>query len=179
MEKVKKSLGSIMFSCTCNIVLALVGLYLLFLLLCVITDNWDTITTNIISFMATFIPFKDFLFEHLGKIFTGWVVLSLWLLCVFVKMEENEIKESKSLDFIGFLLFPIGSIILFMVPFKLGVEWFPINVISILAAFALSMFSIAILGVFFSEKNVEKSEAVEVSETDAPEQLELFDKKIK
>lgn len=177
MDKVKKSLVSIMFSCTRNIALAVAGLYLLFLLLCVVQDNWASINASIISFINSFKPLKDFLFAHLGKIFIGWVIISLWLVCVFIKMEENEIKDSTLLNFISFLLFPIGSIMFFMVPFQLGMEWFPINIISCLVSFALFVFSIGLVAVFFSEDIVKKLEIETPLDIEAPEQLELFEKK--
>ena len=171
MDKVKKSLGSIMFSCTCNVALAGIGFYLLYLLFGYLNDNWEPISTSIISFMNTFIPLKNFLFAHLGKIFIGWVIIALWVGCVSYKMDQNEIEESSILNFILFLLFPIGSILCFMIPFQLGWEWFPINIISFLAAVFLFLMSIALVGVFFSESSDEK---VEIN---TPEQLELFDKK--
>lgn len=171
MEKVKKSLGSIMFSCTCNIVLAGIGVYLLYLVFGYLNDNWTTISTSIVTFINTFIPLKNFLFEHLGKIFIGWVIIALWVGCVSYKMDQNEIEESSILNFILFLLFPIGSIMFFMIPFQLGWEWFPINIISFLSAVFLFFISIALVDIFFNEKPVEQIDS------DAPEQLELFDEK--
>jgi uncharacterized membrane protein YhfC len=92
-------------------------------------------------------------------------------------MEENEIKDSTLLNFISFLLFPIGSIMFFMVPFQLGMEWFPINIISCLVSFALFVFSIGLVAVFFSEDIVKKLEIETPLDIEAPEQLELFEKK--
>jgi len=177
MEKVKKSLSSIMLSCTFNIVLTGVVFYLLYLLLGYISDNWNTISTSIISFMNLFIPLKNFLFAHLGKIFIGWSIFALWLLCVCVKMEENEIKESGIINFIGFLMLPIGSIVFFMIPFALGWEWFPVNVFSILASIVLLVFFIGVICIFFGLDTGDQPENVESTDIDAPEQLELFDKK--
>lgn len=171
MEKVKKSLGAIMLSCTCNLVLAGIGVYLLYLLFGYLNDNWETISTSIISFMTIFIPLKNFLFAHLGKIFIGWMIIALWVGCVSYKMDQNEIEESSILNFILFLLFPIGSIMFFMIPFQLGWAWFPINVMSFLASVFLFFMSIALVGVYFTE------EPAKTTESDAPEQLELFDKK--
>jgi hypothetical protein len=177
MEKVKKSLGSIMLSCTCNVVLACIGFYLLYLLFGYLNDNWETISTSIMSFMTTFIPLKNFLFAHLGKIFIAWSILALWVLCVGMKMEENEIEESSILNFILFLMLPVGSIIFFMIPFQLGWKWFPVNVLSISASFVLLVFFIAVICIFFDLDTVDNKENSEGTDIDAPEQLELFDKK--
>lgn len=152
MEKVKKSLGSIMLSCTGTMVLAGLWLYLLYLLFGYISDNWEPISASIISFMTLFIPLKNFLFAHLGKIFIGWSILALWLLCVCVKMEENEIKESNIINCIGFLMLPVGSIMFFMIPFQLGWEWFPVNVFSILASFVLLAFFIGLICILRTTK---------------------------
>lgn len=177
MEKIKKSLSSIMLSCTCNIVLAGIGFYLLYLLFGYINDNWNPISASIISFMNLFIPLKNFLFAHLGKIFVGWLITALWIGCVTYKMEQNGIEESSILNFILFLLFPIGSIVFFMIPFALGWEWFPVNVFSILASIVLLVFFIGVICIFFGLDTGDQPENVESTDIDAPEQLELFDKK--
>lgn len=177
MGKVKKSLGSIMLSCTGTMVLAGILFYLLYLLFGYISDNWNTISTSIISFMTTFIPLKNFLFEHLGKIFIGWTILALWLLCVCVKMEENEIKESSVINFICTLMLPIGAIVFFMIPFQLGLEWFLVNVFSIFASFFLLLLFIGVICIFFGLDTADNKENSEGTDIDAPEQLELFDKK--
>lgn len=158
-------------------VLAVAWLYLLYLLFGYISDNWETISTSVISFMTLFILLKNFLFAHLGKIFIGWSILALWLICVSVKIEENEIKESGIIDFLLFLMTPTGFIMFFMIPFQLGWEWFPVNVVSILASLVLFFFFIGGICIFFGFDPDEKTKNTESPDIDAPEQLELFDKK--
>lgn len=116
MEKVNDSFSSIMLSCTKNVLLTIAGICLVYFSFVLVTNNWTSITNNIMSFLIIFNPIKTFLFEHLGKIFIGWLILSVWSGCIFYKIETSDfiIQTPTALNALLFMLIPTGSLIFFL-----------------------------------------------------------------
>jgi hypothetical protein len=177
MDEVKKSVTSVMLSCTKNVLLAVAGIYLFYLSVGFIANNWSSvanvwsiIVTNVSSFMTVFVPFKDFLFEHLGKIFTGWLILFVWTLCIIVKLEYHNTDVPTVFPVLFFMLVPVGSIILFMVASASTDD--ALTVFSIFFGILLSCFFLLLCGVFLNPDPV-----VPKKQVNSPKQLELFEKK--
>lgn len=116
MEKVNDSFSSVMFSCTKNVLLTIAGICLVYFSFLLVTDNWTSISNNIMAFLTIFNPIKTFLFEHLGKIFIGWLILSVWSGCIIYKIETADviIKTPMALNALAFMLIPTGSMVFFM-----------------------------------------------------------------
>ena len=173
MEKVEKSVSSVMFSCTKNVILAVAGVYLLCLLYGVLDSNSDSIFAffdSIFSHIGNFLaPAKVFLIEHLGTFFIGWIISVLWVVCVSIKLESNSINLPIVFNIFSALLVPIGCILFFMASCKLDSIF---SFFSAVISFFLLLFSIGLLAVIFFD---DESEAVDTESK--PVQLELFDKK--
>jgi hypothetical protein len=171
--EIEKNTMSILFSCTKNVLLTIGAVYLLYFVGGLVVDNWTTISTSIISgvsFVATHIhsffkPVMAVLFEHLGTIFIGWLICSLWTFCVIYKFESSELLITpKAIYVMAGVLVPIGSVIFFMISYI-----FP-SIFSFLAAvFGLILFfvSIAIIGVVFFDNGT-------ITYYETPQQLDLF-----
>lgn len=175
MEKSKTSIGKVMFSCTKNIVLAVIIFYLICLFFSFIDDHWSTISQAMISFFLIFKPIKIFMLEHLGKIFLGWLVICSWSVCVAMKLDKHKIPYPKFLDGILFSLFPSACLILFMAAIhpSTGFLGLFLGVCGVL----LTLFTIMIILSFFFEDlfEVEKDKNLPKGKQ-APQQLDLFDK---
>lgn len=171
--EVEKNTMSILFSCTKNVLLMIGAVYLLYFVGGLVVDNWTTISASIfsgVSFAVTHIqsffkPVMSVLFEHLGTIFIGWLICSLWTFCVFYKFESSELLITpKAICVMAAVLVPIGSIIFFMISYI-----FP-SILSFLAAVVGLIFlfvSIGIIGVVFFDNGT-------ITYDETPQQLDLF-----
>jgi hypothetical protein len=173
MDKVEKSISSVMFSCTRNVIIAVAGVYLLYLIYGVLDNNSDSIFSAfafVFSHIGSFFaPIKSFLIEHLGKFFIGWIISILWIICVIVKLESNSIAIPNFFNLFAALLVPVGCILFFMAACKLDSG---LGLLSGIIAFIFLLFSIGIMGALLFD-----DEAAVVKTDNAPVQLELFDKK--
>ena len=171
--EVEKNTMSILFSCTKNVLLTIVAVYLLYFVGGLVVDNWTTISASIISgltfaithIQSFFKPIMAVLFEHLGTIFIGWLICSLWTFCVLFKFESSgTLITPKAIYVMAGLLVPVGSVVFFMVSYILT------SVLSFLAAvvgLVLLFVSIAIIGLVFFDNGT-------VTYDETPQQLDLF-----
>jgi FtsH-binding integral membrane protein len=108
MKKVNDKVNSAVMSSTKNVLLAVVGIYLLYLL-------GSFISNNGFSFETVFPQIKEFAFENLGKFFVGWLIIFAWTICTMVKLDKTNTGIPKVFSILFFATTLIGSIILFMV----------------------------------------------------------------
>lgn len=175
MEKSKTSVVSVMLSCTKNVLLTIVGFYLLYLMFCFITDNSDAIEDSIFAFFTLlapfFIPIKDFMVNNIGTIFISWMIIALWTCCVIAKIEMSEMSDMKTpafLNILGFLLVPIGSIVSFMT--MVCSDNLALTMFAGVLGFLLLIFFIGLSGSILSTGPA-------VAHEQDPKQLDLFDEK--
>lgn len=167
MEKVNDSFSSVMMSCTKNVLLTIAGICLVYFSFLFVTDNWTSISNNFMSFLMIFKPLKTFLFEHLGKIFIGWLILSVWSCCILYKIEVSDvtIKTPAALSALAFMLIPTGSLILFMSATVLD-SWF-ISAVCVIIAFLMLFTFLIISSCLLFPGTLTPVES-------SPEQLDLF-----
>lgn len=171
--EVAKTTMSIMFSCTKNVLLTIGAAYLLYFVGGLVVDNWTTISASIfsgVSFAVTHIhsffkPVMAVLFEHLGTIFIGWLICSLWTFCVIYKFESSGLLITpKAIYVMAGVLVPIGCVIFFMISYILP------SIFSFLAAVVgliLFFVSLAIIGLVFFDNGT-------ITYDETPQQLDLF-----
>lgn len=176
MDKAKKSMLSVMLSCTKNVLIAVAIFYLLILFFGFLDDQkaiignfFSIVMTYIVSFFAIFIPVKNFLFEHLGKIFVGWLLISIWSLCVVIKLDNNKIKVPYIFNVILCLSVPIGAVICLMVTASSAPEG--ARILTFICGFILSILSV----IFFIVWVMPEPPSRKI-ENNKPKQMELFDK---
>lgn len=169
-KEVEKSMMSIMFSCTKNVILIIAAVYLLYLAGSFIDTNWASVvsivTTVIMHINAFFEPIIAFLFEHLGTIFIGWLICSLWVFCVVFKLEMNSMNTPTIIYVFAGLLVPIGCVLFFMATCMLdSIASFFCGVLT----FIMFLLSIGVVCAVFCDDGV-------ITSDESPAQLELFDK---
>lgn len=167
MEKVNDSFSSIMFSCTKNVLLTIAGICLVYFSFVLVTNNWTAISNNIMSFLMIFTPIKTFLFAHLGKIFIGWLILSVWSGCIFYKIETSDfiIQTPTALNALLFMLIPTGSLIFFLLANVFEV-WL-VSAVCVIIAFLMLFTFLIISSCLLFPGTLTPVES-------SPEQLDLF-----
>jgi len=161
---------SIIFSCTKNVILAVLGLFLCYFLLNKITNNWSSIWGGIVGFSQLWIPVVNFAAEHMLALLIPNVLLFVWLICIVTKLENKEIKIPSILYILLFLLLLSSGALLLISGIKLlsSIFSFFACILGVVILFLSTCIIISFIVELCSTK-----EPVETQ--NSPQQLDLFE----
>lgn len=171
-----KTILSVVFSCTRNVGLGVLALYLVYFLGSVISSNWNNIWPNIVDFsqlVSQFVvPVIDFIAAHIFIFFSADFILFLWLLCIIVKLEDKHIQPSFFVYVLLFTLILFFGILLMIYAANILTGMFA-ALAGILSCVMLAFFGCGIITCIVDDDlNANKT----TSSTDiSPKQLDLFD----
>lgn len=180
MEEQKSNSKIVLFtilSCTKNIALLVLGIYLLYLLVGSIINHWNDIGSAINNVWLFLTPAYNFLLKNIWIILATTWILTLWLFCIICKLENHMYVPSIFTTLFVILL--LSGILLLLMASRVttGGLSFTCAVVSLTLLVLFCMFSLFYICDRIDEKYNQKDNSDQLITPPEPEQLELFDDK--
>ena len=180
MEEQKSNSKIVLFtilSCTKNIALLVLGIYLLYLLVGSIINNWNDIGSAINNVWLFLTPAYNFLLKNIWIILATTWILTLWLFCIICKLEDH--MRVPSIFTVLFIILLLSGILLLLMASSVttGGLSFICAAVSLTLLVLFGLCSIFYICDRIDGKYNHKDNSDQLVTSPEPEQLELFDDK--
>jgi len=165
-------------SCTKNIVLLVLGIYLLYFLVGSIINNWNDIGSAINNVWLFLTPAYNFLLKNIWIILATTWILTLWLFCIICKLEDH--MHVPSIFTVLFVFLLLSGVLLLLIASSVttGGLSFICAAVSLTLLVLFGLCSIFYICDRIDEKYNQKDNSDQLITPPEPEQLELlFDDK--